>query len=232
MKIISAEELLNKRISEEAVSMEKIYFYKTDRMVNPRVENPFKYLQGSIPLLVSAPHAVRHKRKKDIKPSDEFTGATACLLHQLTGCHTLAVSKVYNEDPNFDYPSLYKDYLGEICKEHKIKLVLDLHGAARERDFAVDLGTIEGKSLLGQEGLTNYIIKAFRKQGLNEISSNFFSAGKQPTVTWYVSQVLGIPAIQVEVNKEYRVPRQNPQAYCKLLAALAETIQTFIQHRR
>lgn len=226
MKMVSADQLLQSRISEEAVSMEKIYFYKTDKMVNPRVENPFKSIQGSIPLLVSAPHAVRHKRKKDIKPSDEFTGATACLLNQLTGCHTLAVSRVYNEDPNFDYPSLYKDYLGEICQRHKIKLVLDLHGASRERDFSVDLGTMEGRSLLGLEWFEGEIIRACAKQGMDKISSNFFTAGKQPTITWFASQVLGIPAIQVEVNKAYRVPRQNPQAYCKLLAALVDAINT------
>lgn len=224
MKMVSADQLLQSRISEEAVAMERVHFYKTDKMVNPRVDNPFKYIQGSIPILVSAPHAVRHKRKKDIKPSDEFTGATVCLLNQLTGCHSLAVSRVYNEDPNFDYPSLYKDYLGEICKQHKIKLVLDLHGAARERNFSLDLGTMEGRSLLGQDRLEGEIIRACNKQGIDNISSNFFTAGKQPTITWFVSQVLGIPAIQLEVNKEYRVPRQNPQAYCKLLAALVEVI--------
>lgn len=226
MKTVKADQLLASRINEDAVSLEKIYFYKTDKMVNPRVENPFKYIQGNIPVLVSAPHSVRHKRKKDIKPSDEFTGATACLLNQLTSCHTLAVSRVYKEDPNFDYPSLYKDYLGQICKEHQIRLVLDLHGAARDREFSVDLGTMEGKSLLGREWLERDITLAFHNQDIAKVSSNFFSAGKQQTVTWFVSQVLGIPAVQIEVNKEYRVPRQNPQAYCKLLAALVDIITT------
>ncbi|MHB1166995.1 MAG: hypothetical protein ACYC4E_00220 [Carboxydocellales bacterium] len=92
-------------------AIERVYFTKTDRKVNPKRESPFKYIPGTIPIIVSAPHAVRHLRKKEIKRSDEYTGATACLLNRFTGCHGLAVTKLYGEDANLDYPSVYKDYL-------------------------------------------------------------------------------------------------------------------------
>ncbi|HEX3032682.1 MAG TPA: hypothetical protein VHS59_10635, partial [Bacillota bacterium] len=67
-------------------------------------------------------------------------------------------------------------------------------------------------------------------QGITRISENYFSAGKQQTVTWFVSQVLGIPAVQLEINKEYRVPRQNQEAYCRMLAAIIEAIRRINQH--
>lgn len=39
----------------------------------------------------------------------------------------------------------------------------------------------------------------------------------------YVSRELGIPAMQLEINRKYRVPNQNPQDFNRLLAGL----QTF-----
>ncbi|HEX3031276.1 MAG TPA: hypothetical protein VHS59_03420, partial [Bacillota bacterium] len=122
VKPVTARELLQMRISEEAAAIERVYFVKTDKPVNPRLESPFKYLPGTIPILISAPHAVRHKRRKEIKPSDEFTGSLAHLLNRFAGCHVLAATKLYDGDPNFDYPCRYKDHLAELCSSHKIRL--------------------------------------------------------------------------------------------------------------
>lgn len=52
------EELSRSRINEEAVNIEKVYFYKTDKRVNPKQEDPFWFSHGKLPILVSAPHAV------------------------------------------------------------------------------------------------------------------------------------------------------------------------------
>jgi len=35
----------------------------------------------------------------------------------------------------------------------------------------------------------------------------------------------GISAVQVEINKQYRVPAQNPQGFHRLLGALMESIK-------
>lgn len=75
------ESLVKQKIGEEAFAIERVHFVKTDRMHNPKKVNPFKYSPGSLPVLVSAPHSVRHMRQKKIKPSDEFTGSMACLLN-------------------------------------------------------------------------------------------------------------------------------------------------------
>ncbi|HWR38682.1 MAG TPA: hypothetical protein VN611_04210, partial [Patescibacteria group bacterium] len=95
------------RVHEEAVSVERVHFYKTDRRVNPKQEEPFWVAIGKIPVLVSAPHAVRHCRQKKIKMSDEFTGALAFLLNQMTECHGIAATKLYGGDPNVDNPCVY-----------------------------------------------------------------------------------------------------------------------------
>jgi len=120
------EGLLRARANEQAVAAERVHFTKTDRAVDPKRENPFKYWPGSIPVLISVPHSVRYLKQKKIMKSAEFTGSLGYLLGEMSGCHVLAVGKFYRGDPNNDNPCLYKDLLAGICRKQGIKLVLDL----------------------------------------------------------------------------------------------------------
>ena len=70
------------RLNEEAVSVERVHFYKTDKKVNPKQEEPFWFSAGKLPVLVSAPHSVRHYRHKKIRMSDEFTGSIVYLVSE------------------------------------------------------------------------------------------------------------------------------------------------------
>lgn len=219
------QELQRARINEEAVSIERVHFYKTDKGVNPKQEDPFRLFTGRLPVLVSAPHAVRHFRQKKIKVSDEFTGSIVCLLNKLTGCHALAAAKLYGGDPNVDNPCIYKDRVRQICAGEKVKLVLDIHGAARTQEFDIDFGTNRGKNTLGQERQLKTLVQNFQAFGLSKISFDHFAASGLNTIANYVARELGIPAIQIEINKQFRVPGQNPHAFYRVLGALAESIR-------
>lgn len=213
------------RLNEEAVNVERVHFYKTDRSVNPKQEDPFYVSLGKLPVLVSAPHAVRYYRQRKIKMSDQFTGSIAFLLQQLTDCHAIAVTKLYGGDPNTDNPCIYKERIAGICARQKIKLVLDLHGAAREQDFDADFGTNGGKTLLNHTRLPAILERNFQELGLSKISRDHAGAIGPDAVTAYVARELGIPAVQIEINKQYRVPGQNPQGFHRLLGALVQSIR-------
>lgn len=221
---------IDPKINEQAVAIEKVHFVKTDRRVNPKKVNPFLYLEGNIPILISAPHAVRHIRGKNIKPSDEFTGSLVYLLQSLTGCHGLAVTKLYGGDPNWDKDCIYKEKISQIWREHDIQLVLDIHGAARTHPFDVDIGTMRGRSLLEKSHLLSVVRNKFAEAGLNGISIDHFSAGEKNTVTKFVAEELKIPALQIELNKQFRVPHQNGQAYVKAVHALVDVIQSITKN--
>jgi len=218
-------EFARSRINEEAVNIEKVHFYKTDKRVNPKQEDPFWFAQGKLPILVSAPHAVRHYRQKRIKMSDQFTGSIVYLLNQLTDCHALAVTKLYGGDPNFDNPCIYKDKIAEICGRQKVKFLLDIHGAARDREFDVDLGTNGGKNLLDKTRMLELIERNLRAFGLSRISHDYFPASGPNTMANYIARELGIPAVQIEINKQYRVPAQNAQGFHRLLGGLVTSIR-------
>jgi hypothetical protein len=213
------------RMNEEAVNVERVYFYKTDKSINPEQEEPFWFSYGELPILVSAPHAVRHYRQKKIKMSDQFTGSTVYLLNKLTGCHAIATTKLYGGDPNFDSSCQYKEKVTEICGSKKVKFVLDIHGVARERDFDVDFGINDGKNLLGKTKMLEILERNFLNIGISRISRDHFAATGPNTIANYVARELKIPAVQVEINKQYRVPAQNPQGYHCMLGALVESIK-------
>ncbi len=218
-------EFSRSRINEEAVNIEKVHFYKTDRRVNPKQEDPIWVSLGKLPILVSAPHAVRHIRQKKIKMSDQFTGSIVYLSNQITDCHAIAASKLYGGDPNADDPCIYKERIAEICGREKVKFVLDIHGAAREREFDVDFGTNGGKTLLGKTMILELLERNFKGFGLNKISYDYFAASGPNTLANYIARELRIPAVQIEINKQYRVPAQNPQGFHRLLGALVASIR-------
>lgn len=216
------------RLNEEAVSVERVHFYKTDKSVNPKQEDAFRYFKGELPILLSAPHAVRHYRQKRIKMSDEYTGSIVYLLNKLTRCHALATIKLYGGDPNVDNPCLYKEKVRDLCKREKIRLVLDIHGASSDHKFDIDLGT-HGLKTLRCKFNQEILERNFQTFGLNTISIDHFAASGPYTVTNFVARELEIPAVQIEINKMYRSPAQNPQGFHRLLGALVISIQEIIK---
>lgn len=222
------DEFNRSRINDEAVNIEKVYFYKTDKRINPKQEDPFWVSIGKLPVLVSAPHSVRHFRQKKIKMSDQFTGSIAYLLNQLTGCHAIAVTNLYGGDPNFDNPCIYKQRITEICKRENVKFVLDIHGAARERESDVDLGTNRGETLF-KSSMLELVERNFKDFGLSKITRGHFAAAGPNTISSFVARELGIPALQIEINKQYRVPAQNPKGFHRLLGALVSSVRELAQ---
>lgn len=180
-------------------------------------------LPGSVPVLVSAPHATRHWRKANWKREDEYTAALAHWLHDTAGVHALYPTHRINPDPHDDSDQgHYKAALAELVRQHDIRLVLDLHGARGDRDFALALGTIYGKTCTAYEPT---IIDAFaavdfvqdgRVSSLDRFALNlprYAGGAHMPTVTRYAWQTLGVPAAQLEINAWARIVERLPDAY-------------------
>jgi hypothetical protein len=75
-----------------------------------------------------------------------------------------------------DSPCIYKELLTSLCREHKIVLVLDLHGVAREHEFDIDLGSAWGQSLLGKRRVLDLLLENLTAAGPIRISQNHFPA--------------------------------------------------------
>jgi hypothetical protein len=192
----------------------------------PEGESGLAVLEGSRPVLVSAPHSARHWRGGRWKREDEYTAALAHWLHDRLGVHALYASHRLTPDPHDDGDAgHYKRLAAEIVTRHAIRLVLDLHGARGDRDFALALGTIYGQTcapyetsivaVLGETGLhLDSCATSLDRMALNP--RRYAGGSHRPTVTRYLWQTTGVAAMQLEINAWVRIVERLPISYAAL----------------
>lgn len=232
--------------------LEKLF---SDNFYNGRGKTAFNIEEGSIPIMVSAPHAINQFREGKVKIADMYTGGIAKYLHEKTGCHVIYSCMYTESDPNYDEFEVnkYQKELLEYVNKHNILLLLDIHGAAKERDYAVEMGTaptIEQLSENSPENLLNNpnaedpsllqykfiddIIRIiledkFKNHSIakKNIEKNIlFYAGDQNTVTKSISERSKTACIQLEINGEYRNP-DNQNEFISLVESLIAIINFF-----
>lgn len=166
----------------------------------------FGYIEGSIPILISAPHGAVHYRSAEQrwKAADAYTSAIAIELGRLTGAHVLYLKNKSPEDPNNDLRSKYKDFLSRVVMEKGIKFIADLHGAGADRPFKVDIGIlddrIEESSCPTFRSDIQNAFRTFEERPFNRI----FKAGTPGTITYFAKHSLKIEAAQIEINARCR----------------------------
>ena len=115
----------------------------SDNKYDGRGDSAFHIDNGEIPIMVSAPHAINQYREGKIKWADMYTGGIAKYLSETTRCHAIYSCMFTESDPNYDEGdnNRYQLELKKYVNDNNIKLLLDLHGAAKNREYAVEMGT-------------------------------------------------------------------------------------------
>ncbi|SDO10186.1 hypothetical protein [Alkalicoccus daliensis] len=209
----------------EALYSENDYYGAED------AEEPFVFYEGSsdTPVLITAPHSVYHMREEEPKPAEVYTAALARLLHHYTGAHVLAASQ-YTEDPSHYDDTAFKEKLRSLAGDYPIALIIDLHGAGREHDFHVDIGTGEGANI--DTHAVSVLEEYFSKFDIHRIETDHtFPAVKPETIAAFSSRELHISAMQLEIHRSLRDPRNDPEAFYRLTAALSEYITALERSR-
>ena len=176
--------------------------------------NFFESVEGSAPILISAPHGARHLRKNKWKEEDEYTASLAIKLAEDTGAHVICVIHRTREDPNYMMPSTYKESVKEIIRNHGIAFLLDIHGASKKRPFKVCVGTrydrLERSSCPTFKALIEASLQDFQEQPI--FNRQYFRATKDETVTSFARNVCGIESAQIEINARYRIVERKPDS--------------------
>lgn len=212
-------------LSDRAGQIEMSLFPKHDRI---ETADLFLKVKGSLPVLLSAPHAVRHTRCGKIKKSDRVTGTLALLLAEETDCSALCLCRNYGGDPNYDEVSPYKQELLEMIAHLRPRIVIDLHGMATTK-LDIDIGTMWGRSLNGRRDLVDRLKSCLAPYGLHKIVENkSFCAAHTHTITRLVSTENHppVPALQLEISGIYRDLWSHPGEFVKLFRGLADYIET------
>lgn len=200
--------------------------------------------EGGIPVMISAPHSVNQSREGQLKGADINTGGIALLLHEITGCHVIVSSKSNGKDPNYDPnpngENLYQTELKNYLDGHNVCVLIDLHGASAKRDYSLEIGTAPVRnssgeivgdpdpSLNGRSFLCDLIRYTFEfvfrdvNQPIEKkriCKNQLFDAGRQNTVTKYISGITQVSCAQLEINRIYRDP-ENAREFSKLVEGL------------
>ena len=193
----------------------------------PQNSSGLVFLKGEIPILVIASHATAHLRMNIIKYEEHYTGALSTMLHALTGSYALYTHWASEIDPNYYDHAPFKEKLSNILQEHGIRFVLDLHGtvAQTNEDIYPGIGT-EKEFLLGDDFYLDKLEESAESEGLILGGLHVFAASRQMTIAKFAAWNLGIPAMQLEINRRLRRPENNPSDFERLVKFL----NRFIHH--
>ncbi len=184
------------------------------------------YQRGETPVLICAPHSSVHERMGKLKRQEFYTGALAVMLHALCDCHVLYTNRVLDKDPNYYDDSSFKTRLSAILGVGEIKFLIDLHGTGPERDEDVYPGVGANKEfLLDWPKYFDELRSSGELNGISIGGEDVFPAAKQMTVTKYAARQLGVPSIQLEINRRLREPEQSPLEFVKLTKFLKDFIE-------
>lgn len=188
---------------------------------------------GANPILISCPHAVNHPRNGKLKLADTFTGPIGIQLAELTKSYALIYARTTDEDPNYDNDGPYKKRLAGIVRANRLKFVLDVHGISRTRPMQIAIGTAQGRTVGHDHQLIDSFTASLRRAGFTRIlvdEPNLYDASRPATITSHSWRELRIPALQIEIQRDFRDPEREPHLYTVLLFALKDAIQTLRQH--
>ncbi|KAA3660123.1 MAG: hypothetical protein DWQ04_20300 [Chloroflexi bacterium] len=240
--------MLQAELLDQLNALEKpIAYFQTP----PQGKRSFIWQNGRIPLLISAPHATAHSRRGKIKGEEEYTAALAQLLAQETGAHALFTAYRSSGDPNWDVVTPYKSQLRKLIGQHHIRFVIDLHGMSNRHKFGIAVGTINSRSCPNRESIIAHTFESHKFTRLSQkkvqsydklqwhgfvMNHSRFTGGLvNHTITRFVSQSLGIAAVQIELCASIRIVHRdkqflpaftgNPQGITQAYLALASLVQ-------
>ena len=200
---------------EQMVNQEYEQFSVNDYRGLPDAPD-FRIVEGALPIIISAPHAVSQLREGRVKPSEDFTGPLALAAAEMAGCHAIVATNYAECDPNWDPLDccLYKQALVDYVTKHEIVAVLDVHGVPAASSFAIEVGSADGLSVESRPGIDKHVCDLLRndlspfleKHRRKIVLNGAHAARGYNTVTSTVSRECGIVALQLEVSTPFRVP--------------------------
>ena len=177
--------------------------------------------KGTAPVILTSAHGIGQKKRRGLfKLAEPYTRGIARYVSKKTDCYCLIKNEDTGIDPNKQNNDEFKAILCNLISKNHIKLLIDLHGAKKERDFDVEIGTVNGKT--ATETTVNTLIDCLNRNGIKNIVLN--DPFKGGNITRTVFSETGIECIQLEINNNYRNIRKikNMRKLCKALITFVE----------
>ena len=196
-----------------------------NNLENMKIEDDFLILKGNIPILFSAPHTMYQVRDNGtIKLNEPYTKAIALYLNKYSNVYSIVKNNDTGIDSNRDNYDEYNVEMRRLIKEKNIKIVIDLHGASKDREFDVEFGTLN--TLSADFSTIKELEEAFTENGILNVSHN--SPFKGGAITQGLYALDDVDVIQIEINGKYR-DHNNIDNLNKLIQSLQNFIDLYSQ---
>ncbi len=182
--------------------------------------------KGTLPILFTAPHTMEQiKEDGSIKPSELFTKGIALYLNKHFDVSCMIKIKDTGLDANRDNRDEFKKELIRFVKNNNIRLVIDLHGSKRDRDYDVEFGTLN--NLSADFSTIMELEESFIENGINNIVHN--DPFKGGAITQCVYGQNDVDVIQLEINNRLR-DNKNIDKLEKLCKSLGDFIKQYKEY--
>ena len=188
----------------DVFELNKKYEMNNYRGFSGKISN-LQIIKGNIPILLSAPHSVKHQRRNIIKKADGLTGGIVEYLSIYNDVFGLTRTFDFRDDPNYyndGYSLKYKEEIIRIINEYAIKYLFDIHGCSNRYNFDIDIGINNYKNITNKDDV-DIIVSHLSKLGKVMIDSKF-NASRDEIISKYIHELTGIPCFQIEINHEIR----------------------------
>jgi len=142
-------------------------------------------------------------------------------------CNTSYLVKIKDTgiDSNKDNHDDFKNELIKIVKENNIKLVIDLHGANKDRNFDVEFGTLN--NLTADFSTIKELEESFLENNISNIKHN--EPFKGGAITQYLYNMKDVDVVQLEINRKFRDLEncENLKQFCN---ALISFIKQYVEY--
>lgn len=183
--------------------------------------NTYDIKTGEVPVIITSAHGVGQKKRVGWKSAEYFTRGITKYVSKKTSCYYLVKNRDTGVDPNKDNHDEFKSILLALIEKNHIKIAIDIHGAKKDWNFDVEIGTLDGQSIDGKT--IDKLIACLNKNGIKKIALNDPFKGGDITKT--VHEQAGIPCLQLEINQNFRNLRKINNLK-KLCEALSEFVKT------
>lgn len=197
-----------------------------NELENFKLFDDFVMLKGNIPILFSASHTMSQLRDDGtIKLKEPYTKAIALYLNKHCSTYSIIKNNDTGIDSNKNNYDQYNVEMRRLIKENNIRLVIDLHGASKERNFDIEFGTLN--NLSADFSTIKELEEAFMENGIHNISyNNPFKGG---AITQGIYALDEVDVIQIEINGKYR-DYNNVEYLEKLIQSLVKFVKQYSKY--
>ena len=203
-----------------------MFEHEINELENLKDENDYLILKGSVPILFTAPHTMYQLHDDGTtKLKEPYTKAIALYLNKYYNTYAIVKNSDTGIDSNRDNYDEYNIEMRRLIKENNIKLVIDLHGASKDRNFDIEFGTLN--NLSADFSTIKELEEAFTENGINNISHN--DPFKGGAITQGIYALDDVDVIQIEINGKYR-DYNNIEFLEKIIQSLKNFIKQYNEY--